>query len=83
MVSRAWFDRPVVTLQSPPILADIAAAQGHNNLWCDTPTATAHPLTRLQKKKAGVDLQPSFKRRLARCCCQRPELLCVFSVRAG
>ena len=69
MVSRAWFDRPVVTLQSPPILADIAAAQGHNNLWCDThrKRTPTHPPSEeeggcgsatLLQKKAGSVLLP-------------------------
>jgi hypothetical protein len=33
IISRAWFDRPVVTLETPRQLATIKAEQGHGNLW--------------------------------------------------
>ena len=33
IISRAWFDRPVVTLETPRQLATIKAEQGQGNLW--------------------------------------------------
>ena len=33
VISRAWFDRPVVTLDTPDKLATIKKAQGKHNLW--------------------------------------------------
>ena len=33
IISRAWFDRPVVTLDTPGQLATIRNAQGERNLW--------------------------------------------------